>query len=350
MAVDVLRGALVLGLELRLDVRGRRVELLRSCEFRETDGQGALLDLGSKKISFVQEENDRSVGEPFIVTDRIKQLQGFLHTVRGLVLVQHLVVFAHGHAEDDCRHILEAVNPFLPLRPLPAHVEKLEVEVLEGEVDLHNTGGLHSSAEDVLLSGLIVPRAQPVQVVQEIFGGVVELVLVTPPEAQLHPVVAPEALHGHQQFLAERLRVLHAADHIEDHARVRLPVPPGEADGQVRHGPQDGHQRLDGVGVHHRPVLLVVLRGEALLVNDLHLLDDGALPRLSGAKQQQLDVLSGLDAVLLEVALDLLAASLSCPLLGRHGAPHGRTTLHPRNGDPSTPALRTGFRREDRPL
>ena len=38
---------------------------------------------------------------------------------------------------------------------------------------------------------------------------------------------------------------------------------------------------LDRVTVDDRPVLLEVLGGEAALVDDLHLLDDGALARLS---------------------------------------------------------------------
>ena len=42
----------------------------------------------------------------------------------------------------------------------------------------------------------------------------------------------------------------------------------GECDAQVGHGPEDGHQGLDGVAVHHGPVLLVVLGGEAGLVNN----------------------------------------------------------------------------------
>ena len=45
-------------------------------------------------------------------------------TYRGLVLVQHLVVLAHGYTEDDGRHVLETVNPFLPLRPLTTHIEQ----------------------------------------------------------------------------------------------------------------------------------------------------------------------------------------------------------------------------------
>ncbi len=43
----------------------------------------------------------------------------------------------------------------------------LEVEVFEGEVDLHDAGGLHPGPQDVLLCGLVVLRTQPVQVVQE---------------------------------------------------------------------------------------------------------------------------------------------------------------------------------------
>ena len=38
---------------------------------------------------------------------------------------------------------------------------------------------------------------------------------------------------------------------------------------------------LDGVTVDDRPVLLEVLGGEAALVDDLHLLDDGALAGLA---------------------------------------------------------------------
>ena len=47
-------------------------------------------------------------------------------THRGLVLVEHLVVLGHGHAEDDGGNVLEAVDPLLPLGTLPAHVEQPE--------------------------------------------------------------------------------------------------------------------------------------------------------------------------------------------------------------------------------
>ena len=48
-------------------------------------------------------------------------------THRCFVLVQNLIVFAHRDAEDDRRHILEAMNPLFTLRPLTAHVEQPEI-------------------------------------------------------------------------------------------------------------------------------------------------------------------------------------------------------------------------------
>ena len=70
--------------------------------------------------------------------------------------MQNLVVLGHGHAEDDRRDVLETVDPLLPLGPLAAHVEELEVEVLEGEVNLDDSGGLDPRPQDVLLRRLEV--------------------------------------------------------------------------------------------------------------------------------------------------------------------------------------------------
>ena len=40
-----------------------------------------------------------------------------------LVLRQDEIVAGEGHAEDDGRHALEAVDPLLALRSLPTHVK-----------------------------------------------------------------------------------------------------------------------------------------------------------------------------------------------------------------------------------
>ena len=59
-----------------------------------------------------------------------------------------------------------------------------------------------------------------------------------------------------------------------------------EYDAEVGHGPEDGDEGLDGVGVDDGPVLLEVLRREAALVDDLHLLHDRRLSGLSGTCSQ----------------------------------------------------------------
>jgi len=58
--------------------------------------------------------------------------------------------------------------------------------------------------------------------VDSLFGRVVELVLVVTTEALLHAAVRPQSLHGRQQLVRERLRVLHPRYHVHDQLRVRL--------------------------------------------------------------------------------------------------------------------------------
>lgn len=49
--------------------------------FRKTDCKGRLADFLLKEILLVQEENDRGIGEPLVVADRVEQLQALLHSV-----------------------------------------------------------------------------------------------------------------------------------------------------------------------------------------------------------------------------------------------------------------------------
>ena len=201
----------------------------------------------------------------------------------GLVLVEHLVILGHGHAEDDGRDVLEAVDPLLALRALSAHIEQLEVEVLEGEVHLNDARGLDSRAQNVLFGGHVVLLAQTVKVVQEaeergvrrdragrdsLFGRVVQLVLVGATEALLNAHIHPQALHCGQEIVGEGFGVFHARHHVEDHLGVGLALIVAERDAEVGHGAQNGHHGLNGVRVDDRLVLLEVLSGEARVVDD----------------------------------------------------------------------------------
>ena len=112
------------------------------------------------------------------------------------------------------------------------------------------------------------------------------MVFIRSGEAFLHSAVYPQSLHSSQQLLGERFSVLHPGDHVHNHLGVAFSLVVAEGDVEVRHGPEYGHQGLDGVTVDHRTVLLEVLAGEAALVDDLHLLHNGALTRLSSSCEQ----------------------------------------------------------------
>jgi len=73
VAVDLLRRALVLRLELRLDVGRRLAVLLCACVFVETNCQRRSEDFLFKEIFLVEEEDDGGVTEPLVVANGVEQ-------------------------------------------------------------------------------------------------------------------------------------------------------------------------------------------------------------------------------------------------------------------------------------
>jgi hypothetical protein len=67
--------------------------------------------------------------------------------------------------------------------------------------------------------------------------------------------------HGHQQITGQYDYCMHCV-------MTYLSLIVAKADTKIRHGPQNGHQGLDGVTVHNRPVLLEVLRRKTALVDN----------------------------------------------------------------------------------
>lgn len=45
----------------------------------------------------------------------LASVEGFRHTYSCFIFMEHLVVPTQSDAEDDGRHVFEAVDPFLPL-------------------------------------------------------------------------------------------------------------------------------------------------------------------------------------------------------------------------------------------
>ena len=85
--------------------------------------------------------------------------------------MENLVILWHGHTEDDGRNVLKTMNPFLSLGSLPAHIEQLEVEVLEWKVNLYYAGGLDPGPEDILFSRLVVLCSKSVKIIKETVKG-----------------------------------------------------------------------------------------------------------------------------------------------------------------------------------
>lgn len=120
--------------------------IVGTCEIGEAYCEGRGPDLLGEKVLLVEEENDGSVGEPFVVADGIEKSHTLVHPVHLFVFCQHEVVGAQSHTKDNRRHPFKAVNPLLALAPLTSDVKHLEVEILECEIGLDNASRLHARA------------------------------------------------------------------------------------------------------------------------------------------------------------------------------------------------------------
>lgn len=107
------------------------------------------------------------------------------------------------------------------------------------------TSGFYSGAQDVLLAGQELGRADAIELIQEILRRIVELILVGSHEARLHIGIGPEALHAGEELRVERLGVLHALYDLEDARRVLLAFAAlglRKRDVEHVHGAYDGAQ------------------------------------------------------------------------------------------------------------
>lgn len=115
MTVDFFVWRTILALKLCLDVSGCVLIGVGPCIFREADAEGRLLDLLCKQVLLVEEKDDGGVDEELVVADGVKQHQRFMHAIRGLILMQHLVISTERHTENYGCHILKTVDPLLSL-------------------------------------------------------------------------------------------------------------------------------------------------------------------------------------------------------------------------------------------
>lgn len=120
----------------------------------------------SEAINLVHEQNNRRLDKPLGIADRVKQCQGLLHAVHGLVLEQQLVVLGDGHQEHNRRHVLEAPDPFPALRALATDIEHAVGQVADQKGRLIDARGLDARPEHVLVCGCVVGLGDPVNGVE----------------------------------------------------------------------------------------------------------------------------------------------------------------------------------------
>jgi hypothetical protein len=85
MGVDVLLGAFILSHELIFYVFLLSLRCLLSLIIWEGSGDVSLLDLLIKQVDFVQEKDDGCLHKPFAVANLLEKLEGFVHSVSGVV-------------------------------------------------------------------------------------------------------------------------------------------------------------------------------------------------------------------------------------------------------------------------
>jgi len=192
VAVNLLLGVSILGLELVLDEHGAGLVSVPAGVVIEAHRQRHLLDLLGEQVTLVQEEDHGCVPEPPGIADFLKQVQGFHHPVGVLILVEHLVVLADGGDEKDSRDILKAVNPLLSLVPLATDIVHLELVAINHEIVLHDTSCSHTAPQDILFCWEVGRVAHLIDLVKEVSSRVSQLIQGTVVVGGLNARVLPQ--------------------------------------------------------------------------------------------------------------------------------------------------------------
>ena len=166
MGVNLLSFVLVQGDEAVQNVIASQGIILSALVIREVVLHWADGQLLLEAIDLVKEQDDGSLYKPSRIADGIKQGEGLLHTVDGLVLEQKLVILRYGNQEEDSGDILEAVNPLLSLGSLSTDIEHTVCKVSNDEGSFGDTGGLNTRPKDILVIWHVVGLRNAVNVVK----------------------------------------------------------------------------------------------------------------------------------------------------------------------------------------
>lgn len=109
-------------------------------------------------VLLCEHNNSISVDESFGIGiyERAEKRDLLEHPVLGVVFKKDSIVTRHVTCEDNSIHVLECVDPFLPLAPQASMIEELVDSAVMNELCLVYTSGLPSEVKYVLDGGNIV--------------------------------------------------------------------------------------------------------------------------------------------------------------------------------------------------
>jgi len=287
----------------------------RSCEFF------------LEQIDLVQEEDNGRLDEPAGVADGVEKSESLLHSVDGLILIEHLVIFGQGDQEDEGGDIFKAMNPFLTFTPkgllvagtgaigdidvpLTSDVEETVSELAYSEHCLGDTRCLDTRSQNILVGRHVAGVGHALDRIKvtnknriisfrsrggtrcrkkrrkkySLNGGIVELEFTSPVDSALNSRISPESSDCIGNVPGKRIRF---ELNWETHNRGPSSIVLGrKLDIKGWHSLKDGPHGLDGIRIDDFLVRLAFLLIVTTVMNKLHLLEDSRLASGQGRSCQ----------------------------------------------------------------
>lgn len=125
-----------------------------------------------QQVGLVEEEDDGHVGEYPVVDDGVENVAAFFQAIGLAVFEEHLIEFRRGHQKEYGGDFVEALEPLLSLRALPAHIDEQERHIVDGYYELGDAFGGFAAVQNVFVSGHIVFLGYPGEIIEEELYGV----------------------------------------------------------------------------------------------------------------------------------------------------------------------------------
>ena len=136
-----------------------------------------LFNLDSEEIFFVEEEDDGSVFEPGTVDQISEKGKGLVHTLDVGIFAETHVVFGERDKENDGGHVLEAVEPFSALGPLPSDINDIDNRSRSFKFEFNQTSGSRAHVYTIISVGNIPFGRETTDIFKTIFSRIGELQL-----------------------------------------------------------------------------------------------------------------------------------------------------------------------------